>query len=402
MNIGGTVTTTGTTEAELARQLGVALYLGGYKRLTQHKREPSEWLMNAGGLLFVGAGVAALAAPIAALGAPLWVAATIGIVVVTGFVVIASLADLDDEVTGWIFIVFVGASAAVQALVAGWLVLRTTVAPIALAALAMFLIDRFDRVTVTMTLEAVKSALTSLPLLFPLISLVIFALILTTEIWEASSQEGAVQIAALGVVVIIPVVLVLLRQLIRQIDDTVKEAARAVKRLGDKQPREVIARVRRTAGRSAEQWVSANASELIAGTFTGISATDEAEKLCKKLRGTFKRRIAARLFLMVLSVAIVGFLVIYGLTWLLVDDSVAAKWSGVAIDHGALGIPLGPYIKVSALLALLATAIFVAFIVTTDSVEEEFRKAYIQEPATTALLLVIPYDDVAKPLDESR
>jgi hypothetical protein len=47
--------------------------------------------------------------------------------------------------------------------------------------------------------------------------------------------------------------------------------------------------------------------------------------------------------------------------------------------------------------------VFFAFIITTDSLTSELRDAYIKEPATTALLLVIPYraarDDAARPRD---
>jgi hypothetical protein len=139
--------------------------------------------------------------------------------------------------------------------------------------------------------------------------------------------------------------------------------------------------------------------ERIADAFAAADAAALGKLACDELDSTFSRRVTTRLLLTVVLVGLTAFLLIFGLTWLTVEEQVASSWAGegaqrIDIPHWepfGLAVPLGPYVKVSALLAILAVAVFVAFVMTNKDLSDRFRSAYIERPAAAVMLLAVPY-----------
>ena len=61
---------------------------------------------------------------------------------------------------------------------------------------------------------------------------------------------------------------------------------------------------------------------------------------------------------------------IYLLAWTMVSGVTASGWLGKAIPYKTMpligSVPVGPYIQVSVLMGILATAIFFAFVITDE------------------------------------
>jgi hypothetical protein len=207
-----------------------------------------------------------------------------------------------------------------------------------------------------------------------------------------------VRLAVLGTVVIVPVTWLLRRQLVASIDKTFGKTVADV--VGRKEPADDVAKLLRTTLGSRHAGVLDEFDRRrIAVAFRDADPDDLEEQVCAKLAAGFRRRITTRLVLTVISVGITAFVLVYGLAWLTVARDVAADWASVSetpaaintVDLLGVPVPLGPYVKVATLVAILAVAIFIAFVVTTGSLSAEFRDAFIETPATTALLLAVPY-----------
>ncbi len=379
-----------------------ALRNGGYGKLTE-PRKLSDWALAASGLTFMAAVMIGLAAVMIGFGLAWWLAVPITVLAFVLFFVTTAVFDVA-------FLLMACVSPVVQTINVGWDVLLTHILPLLLAALATFLIDRFELVTVARTVRAIKDVITDLPYLFPAIALVMFAMILNTEIWQIGNRESLAGLGILCAVVIVPLTWLLRRELVRSIEKTFENVAvEVVKR--DSVVDDVVEHVRRTAGRDAADWIRGNVEDEIKSGFHACDVKKTATAVCKDVSGTLKRRITTRLILTVLAVGVAAFVLIYGLTAMMVVEDVANSWLDVDktdpdttdglrhLDLAGLALPLGPYVKVAAMLAILAVAVFIASVITTDSLAK-FRNAYIEEPAETVLLLAVPYRALAPPGDD--
>lgn len=104
---------------------------------------------------------------------------------------------------------------------------------------------------------------------------------------------------------------------------------------------------------------------------------------------------------MTLGIAIAVAAFIYILAMASVPTETAQQWAGSSIPTGDVSLaaidvtfPLGPYLMVPALLAVIATAVFLAFVLTEDRYSATFYDTLVYEPARRWILLGVPYGQV--------
>jgi hypothetical protein len=384
-----------STDEILRDHLRDALRRAGYGKLVGPHQLTGDGADLGTGFAFLAAAAVGYAAILLRIGAPSWLAVLLALAIGIAIVVSASLEPPESYRSLYLYFGSVLGGAVWQFIAAGFDVVGTHVIPMLAALLVSFLLYRVESTTIKRTLLAVKSVVTDLPLLFPFVALVMFALILNTEIWQAGNSESAVRLAVLGAFVIAPLTWLLRRRLVMSLDDTLAEVAAAVVKRDDIE-NQVVAQIRTSAGRTAETWVKDNAGPRLTASFDRDGVEESAKRIGRDIAPKVRLRVTIRLVLTVVAVGIAGFLVIYALSWLMVEERVVKTWTGEqhAIDQlavAAVAVPLGPYLKVAALLAILGTAIFIAFVITNDSLSTEFRNAYIGQPATAAILLAVPY-----------
>ncbi len=384
-----------SADENLRQLLGHALQRGGYGSLTTEKSPKplaavEDWSYGA----MLVAWCWSWAAIVVQVGGPVWgapIAAAAALAVLLG---LSELEGPDRRYSVYFVYVSLIGTAVWQALDVQWIALISH-APFALAGLTAFVSRRYEPASIRQTAEALRGALKGLPLLFPLIALVIFGLILNDNIWQVAHDEDGWRLVVLGGFVTVPLVTLLAHKLISELDATFESVAKAVI-AQDHVDQAVVAHVRDISGHSAADRIDAGHQELIRAKIGAAKPGPLVKEVCPKVKGPFRRRITVRLILTVVAVGIVGFAVILLLTWILIREGVAEDWLEPStvddhIDLGPLSLPLGPYPRVAAMLAILAGAILLAFVLTTDEVAKDFRSAYINEPATTVLLLYIPY-----------
>ena len=97
------------------------------------------------------------------------------------------------------------------------------------------------------------------------------------------------------------------------------------------------------------------------------------------------------------------------LAWAAVPVSLAAKWAGRAVPTTQvvlpwleITLPLGPYLTLAALLAIVGTVGFLAFAVTEDRYSTALSDALLSRPAERCLLLALPYVALNEPRRRSE
>jgi apolipoprotein N-acyltransferase len=100
-----------------------------------------------------------------------------------------------------------------------------------------------------------------------------------------------------------------------------------------------------------------------------------------------------------IAIAVAAF--IYILAMASVPMETAQQWAGSPIPTGDVSLaaiditlPLGPYLMVPALLAVIATAVFLAFVLTEDRYSVTLYDTLVYESARHWILLGVPYSRV--------
>jgi len=273
-----------------------------------------------------------------------------------------------------------------------WAIVAGIVAT-SVAVLVVATAHRFEASTVKRTLGVGKKVIVDIPLLFPVVALVTFTLILNAEVWLVGAAQTPTGLAVLGTIAIVPLVMLLGVQLIRSIKDVVDDETKRIK--SKPSVKNFEAAVKSLAGRRAGQWVKAQARSSVRAACSQIDSREVSKHVYDKLSGTFKRRIFTRLALSVATVAIAAFLIIYGLAALMVNEAIVLEWTKTdQIDYwvvAGVSLPLGPYPRVAAMLAIILTSIFVSLVLTTKDLRDGFRTAYVERPAATAVMLTAVY-----------
>lgn len=244
-------------------------------------------------------------------------------------------------------------------------------------------------------------ALRKVPLAFPVTMLILFAVMLTAEVWEAAHNQSPAQLAGLAAVAILPQLAVLLMRLVKTIPKDFQEVAEEL----DKTPRGGTAVAHRDAlggmafdrlkailGPRRVKWMDDKARTMLAEAYAGRRFRDETDAICETAKRRVRARIATRLLLTVLGVGLLVFIYVYAIIVLTVEEAAAKKWSVAGpgpLDEWILGLPGAPYVNVAVLLAIVAAAVFLAFVVTAKELVTNLSSDYVHEPAQTMLLFTV-------------
>ena len=370
------------------------LRAGGFGKVANADASPLDWNPVPDLLLVLGT-LPGNMAGLHAVGVA-WPVAAIAGLVLAAVPFLLGIKSESDELISSTYLLPPIAAFIVVAVDSGWIVLLTNALPAALGVVGSVIAERFEPISPKRTLEAVKTVLKDLPLLFPLVALVLFALIMTSEIWEVANTESEIRLAILAALVIAPVTWQLRRTLVDEIEPAFEQTAAAT--IADADSVKAVAHALH-ADTDADA-LTDRELERIRTAFERADAQVLERLACDVLLSTFRRRVTRRLVLTVVLVGVAAFVLILALTWLAVADEVAADWVGGETTPaeipdweplGLLAVPLGPYLKVSALLATLSVAVFCAFVITNQDLFDRLRDGYIQRPAAAALLLAVPY-----------
>ena len=237
-------------------------------------------------------------------------------------------------------------------------------------------------------------ALRKVPLAFPITMLILFAVMLTAEAWEAAHAQSTGRLAGLAALVIMPQLLILLVRLFKPIPDDFRAVAAELD-AGDDQrmaghAAATVERLRAVNGARRTHWIDEDAQLMLEYSFRGRRFSTEADQICDKVRGGMRVRIAVRLLVTVLGVGVIVFAWVYGLVVLAVSEASALKWSGASGgDEWILGLPGAPYVNIALLLAIVAAAVFLAFVVTGSDLVKNLSRDYVHEPAKNVLLFAV-------------
>jgi len=276
----------------------------------------------------------------------------------------------------------------------------------------------YEPATVGRTFHALGAVVTAAQLVFALIVLVVFALVLTAEVWRAASTESGTRLAVLAALIIAPEFLLLRHRLVQGIKPHFEKTAEATAvKVGkggteaDEVVGDALKEARHLGGERAERLEKAASSEL-KSIFEKESERDTSarkevvEAFYKQLSATLRLRVTARLVFTVLAVALVASAAVYLIAAIAVTPEVGAEWAALKeIPHrdvAGVALPVGPYVQVAVMLAILASGVFLGFIITNSNLSDELRNAYVDEMARAVWLLGVPCDEVGKRLETSR
>jgi hypothetical protein len=123
-----------------------------------------------------------------------------------------------------------------------------------------------------------------------------------------------------------------------------------------------------------------------------------AGRLAAELRRPFRRQTVLRLARLVVGTSAFFASFVYLLAWAAIPIATSAGWVGHPITTETVGlagvdvvVPIGPYVSVAVLLALVATAAFLAFALTEDRYSTALSDLVLRQPAEACLRLSVPY-----------
>lgn len=376
-------------EQELRRTLGRALVKGGYWRILvardrDLKPKPNQTLLGwvVFGLLFLPLGIATLQFlnlnPFFAL-----------LFTVVAFFFFALLVAAWDGMVG----VSIGVwflALTLEAILAGWSAVLITFGLPILAALVVAVV----RLTTSLLNGLDPWALIrSSPLLFPVVILLLFIPLLSTEVWQAAGGASTAQLLLLSALILLPVSVFLYGRLAGSVAAICKREAHEIAQEGDASS--TIDEVNRRLDQERGRWVRYFASDQVVARLDGA---EFAPYTSATLRSLLRWRLALALAFVLLGGALLLFAYIYLLSALAVETGLAASWSEQAVPQPEISLlgasvspPGGPYIKATALLTTLALGAFLALMLTEERYSNTLAEALINRPVRSMLVLALPY-----------
>lgn len=236
----------------------------------------------------------------------------------------------------------------------------------------------------------------SVPYLVPVVLVAVLLPALTEDIWQLSASAGPLRV--LGALVLsVGVLLVLVaRQLRRELRPALITRCRTL--AGETAtPEQSRAAIEASVDDETAKIIHEIPAETLVDAWP-LSSEEYAPYLAEAEGDALRRPLVARL---IVTVAVVGLLLagyIYALLGVTVPGSVAAAWTGSAIEPFkvslvgiTVGLPGGTYVAVAFLLGIFATAIFLAFALTEERISAAVTEALLREPIDRFLLLAVPF-----------
>jgi hypothetical protein len=242
----------------------------------------------------------------------------------------------------------------------------------------------------------------SIPFLLPLALIVVFVPLLTQDLWivgdEIDGQLVAVAIVALG-----PLSLFIAFRYART--DLRLLLVEAIERLGADQPQEGERAAEAVINAPRKEGVEAPTkgwlAERIGPSYLRADPEAIASKIEAAIKPSFRRQTTLRLGRLVIGILAFFAAFTYLLAWAVVPTSTSARWIGhpvstthVTFAYWTVTLPTGAYIAVALLLAIVASAAFIAFALTEDRYSDAVAAVLVREPAGDCVMLAVPYLEI--------
>jgi hypothetical protein len=239
------------------------------------------------------------------------------------------------------------------------------------------------------------------PLLLPVVLVVLFAPLLTADLWQVADDLQPRGLIYGFVLSVLPFLLVLAPQLRRSARNAFLRAAEEVD--GDAgAAEEAAARLEKVARESDPNLPEqGQVVEMLAPYFVSDAVGKEAPEIQERLSKVLGRRLLLSLVPLTLGLGVCVTLYIYLVAWALVPIATVEGWLRHGVQHETVpllgDLPVGPYLYASVLLGILATAIFFAFVVTD---EEKYASTLtdlvVRKPLRRAALFALPYTAIRR------
>jgi hypothetical protein len=260
--------------------------------------------------------------------------------------------------------------------------------------------------------------LAAAPWLVPITLLIVVVPLFSADLWRLASEANFSRIVALTCVTVLPmVVLVLWRLLIVQFNGVIANIADTLHRNGSQHADEVIEEValagrsRTSLGAELRRWWrkvrdrpplkpddpwAASVGEMLRGSYDSPEFQYYVRYVRGRLKDTFRLQIVSRVLLLVAGVVVGSATYIYLIAWIVISAERARAWAGredVSTWDTGIGFELatGPHLWVASLMAVIATAIFLALVITTQEMERAFQESSTRGPVKRCLALAIPF-----------
>jgi hypothetical protein len=242
-----------------------------------------------------------------------------------------------------------------------------------------------------------KALLRSIPLLFPLVLLLLFAPLVTADLWQVADAAETTRLIWLAILILVPLALVLIGRLIGSLPSVVVDTGMALA-ADPNAARAVDPLVKRLAGPYAGSWVLNNGGAILQSGFDRSLVRDFSPYLAEVVRRPIRRAVVVRTMLMLGGLGICVFAYLYALSVILVPSDVAQEWSHAPTSNSAitifglnLSIPADPYLGVSILLSIVALGAFLAFLTVEETYSRAMAGALLHDPVREFMLLALPY-----------
>lgn len=377
----------------LRRCLASALRAGGYEEIAAGEvpttQRSSEGLSTATGLvIFVGLWLGVLDL----LNGPWWSWPLIAAVVLAIFLVASSQSAalaamfvlLGWPLTLWLQIETGGQWLLTHVLPAGALVV---------IAIGTRQVDIRSARDIAVAVAAIPKAA---PLVAPLALVVLLLPSLSEDVWRIADALDTSRLGILTVLTVGLLFLLVQRQLRAELSQVlvVRSMALVAASTRAELTREVL---RSRLPDETFELASSEADAFISDAWPR-NAAQYADLIAASSYRKLARPLLARLAVCVLFVAAAVSIYLYALAVVIVDPTIVAGWTGDSVPErtvSALGttieLPGGPYLAMTALLACLAVATFLAFVLIEERFSVALGDALLRLPADQLLALALPF-----------
>jgi hypothetical protein len=307
------------------------------------------------------------------------------------FVLVLAIAAKVSPQMGLLTILAVWAGSAIEQLLDGGfsLLTKTHLLPalVVIAVVVAWRIARFIR---------------GVPLLLPVVLVVLFAPLLTADLWQVAHDLGVPELVYVFGLSVLPFLLVLAPQLRRSARSAFLRAAEEVDDDPAAAAKEAAIRLEKAARESDPSLPEQDqVVRTLAPFFASGAVRKEAPEIQERLSKVLGRRLLFSLGPLTLGLELCITFYIYLVAWALVPVATVERWLHQTIQHETVpllgDLPVGPFLNASVLLGILATAIFFAFVVTD---EEKYASTLtdlvVRKPLRRAALFALPYTAIRR------
>ena len=146
---------------------------------------------------------------------------------------------------------------------------------------------------------------------------------------------------------------------------------------------------------------------ILRGTFRSPAFAYYVRYMQSRLRWVLKTQVAVRVLLLITGIAVGFAAYIYAIAWIVVSADTAREWArrgASATFETPLGfsVPYGPHIWVAVVMAVIATAILLALVVTTSEMDTAFVTLSSHRPLRRCMSVAVPVADLWSELESGQ